>query len=99
MKESITMPVSGRTNAKKVAGAIREQYRSNPEILVEISAIGYAAVANAVKGIIELNKLLASTGKIARTVPYMEDRPVKEKGQDTELVRTVTVFRLYAENT
>lgn len=94
--ETITMPVSGRTNAKKVAGAVRERYREDPQAKIELSAIGYPAVANAVKGVVELNKLMAGGGRRVLALPFMEDRPVKDS--NGTVMRTVTVFRLCPED-
>jgi len=95
MDDIISMPVSGRSNSKKLAGAMRERYRENKHARIELCAVGMAAVNNAIKGVVELNKLLASKGMRAAILPYMEDRPVTDRrGAQDNLMRTVTVLRI-----
>lgn len=94
--EPIEFPVSGNTNAKQLAGALRQAYRdADPNTEVRLVGIGMPSVNNGVKSIVELNKLLVSTGFYCTALPTLEDRDVTDRNNpDRTVVRTVTILNL-----
>ena len=83
--------VGGRTNARKCASSLRERMRDG-YTNIRLCAVGLAATMQAVKATLELNKMLAGSGKSVSIVPYMEDRQVRHKTADHET--TVMIMRL-----
>lgn len=92
----IELPVSGSTNAKQLAGAVRTRYREHTDVNISLLAIGMSAINNAMKSVVELNKLLASTGSYITVLPTMEDRQVADRNCEGGTVeRTVLILNLY----
>lgn len=90
------IPVSGGTNAKQLAGAIRARFKENTDSSICLVAMGISAVATCVKGMVELNKLLAAQGEYVVALPAMEDRMVTDRANPDgpKVERTVTIIRL-----
>jgi len=90
------IPVSGSTNAKQLAGAIRARYKENRDLSIHLVAMGISAVSACVKGVVELNKLMSSMGYYVTTLPAMEDRMVSDRRNPdgARVERTVTILYL-----
>ena len=90
LKAPKELNVGGGTNARKCGAAIRERMREG-YTNIRLCAVGVSANTQAIKAVIELNKMLAGRSRVV-VIPYMEDRQVRNQSEG--IVTTVLIYRL-----
>lgn len=84
--------VAGSTNTRSLAYAIRSKFEEDPSVRLSISAIGVKAVSNAVKAVVELNKLFASIGYYVTILPTYDEREVSDLNDSSIKVNRTTII-------
>lgn len=90
LKAPKELNVGGGTNARKCGAAIRARMNEG-YTNIRLCAVGVSANTQAIKAVIELNKMLSGRSRVV-IVPYMEDRQVRN--QEAGNLTTVLVYRL-----
>ncbi len=95
-KSNYELLVRASTPTKKLAGMIRARYRENIDTEICLAAIGVSAVNQAMKSLVELNKIMISSGYIVSNIPMMEDRLLPDRNDPAAppVQRTVIIIRL-----
>lgn len=94
MTEDQPVFVAAETSSKQLAASVRERFKTGA-VSVSLRAMGPSAVNAAIKGVVELNKLIAGEGDYVTIVPAMVELMLTDRDGVAPVRRTYVVMRLY----